>query len=63
MDHSPEDHLCENGGVGKDNAPELDHIVSLAEGGEHSMRNTQCLCRKCNQEKGVTTKGQLRLFG
>lgn len=47
----------------KDNAPELDHIVSLAEGGEHSMRNTQCLCRKCNQSKGATTKGQLRLFG
>lgn len=43
-------------------APELDHIVSLAEGGEHSMRNTQCLCRKCNQSKGASTKGQLRMF-
>jgi DNA polymerase III epsilon subunit-like protein len=50
-------------GTIKDNAPELDHIISLSEGGEHSMRNTQCLCRKCNQYKGANTKGQLRLFG
>lgn len=50
-------------GTTNDNAPELDHIVSLAEGGAHTMRNTQCLCRKCNGEKGATTKGQLRLFG
>lgn len=45
------------------NAPELDHIVPLSMGGEHSMRNSQCLCRKCNSEKGATTRGQLRLFG
>jgi 5-methylcytosine-specific restriction endonuclease McrA len=50
-------------GTFKDNAPELDHIIPLSMGGEHSMRNTQCLCRKCNGEKGATTKGQLRLFG
>lgn len=50
-------------GTHNDHAPELDHIVSLAEGGEHSARNTQCLCRKCNQDKGATTKGQLRIFG
>jgi 5-methylcytosine-specific restriction endonuclease McrA len=50
-------------GTIKDNAPELDHIVSLANGGEHSMRNTQCLCRKCNHSKGIKTLGQLRLFG
>ncbi len=45
------------------NAPELDHIVPLSRGGEHSYRNTQCLCRACNASKGATTKGQLRLFG
>lgn len=50
-------------GTNDDHAPELDHIMSLAEGGEHSMRNTQCLCRRCNQNKGATTKGQLRMFG
>jgi len=50
-------------GTIKDNAPELDHIVSLANGGEHSMRNTQCLCRKCNHSKGIKTLGQLRLYG
>lgn len=50
-------------GTIKDHAPEVDHIVPLAEGGEHSMRNAQCLCRHCNLEKGATTRGQLRLFG
>jgi len=29
-------------------APELDHVVALAAGGEHSYRNTQCACRRCN---------------
>ena len=46
-----------------DRAPELDHIVALSQGGEHSKRNTQCLCRRCNQEKGSMTRGQLLLFG
>lgn len=32
-------------------APELDHIVALSKGGEHSYRNTQCLCRSCNSKK------------
>lgn len=45
------------------NAPEMDHIISLAEGGDHSYRNTQCLCRRCNAEKGASTKGQFLLFG
>lgn len=44
-------------------APELDHIIPLSKGGEHSMRNTQCLCRQCNIEKGAQEKGQLRMFG
>ncbi len=35
-------------GTYKPNAPELDHIVPLAKAGEHSYRNTQCLCRRCN---------------
>ncbi len=34
-----------------DDAPELDHIVALARGGEHSYRNTQCACRRCNALK------------
>src|SRR5690606_4317446 len=33
-------------GTTDDRAPELDHIVPLAHGGEHSYANTQCLCRK-----------------
>lgn len=32
--------------------PELDHVVPLAKGGLHTPENCQCLCRKCNGEKG-----------
>jgi 5-methylcytosine-specific restriction endonuclease McrA len=45
-----------------DNAPELDHIVPLAMGGDHTIANTQCLCRKCNQQKGATIAGQMRFM-
>jgi hypothetical protein len=38
-------------GTYADDAPELDHMVPLSRGGEHSTANTQCLCRKCNAEK------------
>jgi len=44
-------------------APELDHIVTLAEGGEHSYRNTQCACRECNHAKSSASRGQLHLLG
>ena len=44
-------------------APVMDHIVPLALGGEHTKRNGQCLCRRCNQRKSATIGGQLRLFG
>lgn len=44
-------------------APELDHIVPLSQGGEHSYRNTQCSCRACNLAKSGTPLGQMRLFG
>lgn len=50
-------------GTTNDRAPELDHIVALANGGSHLKSNTQCLCRRCNQEKGIETRGQLRMFG
>lgn len=35
-------------GTYEPDAPELDHIIALAAGGEHSYRNTQCACRRCN---------------
>jgi 5-methylcytosine-specific restriction endonuclease McrA len=44
-------------------SPELDHIVPLALGGEHTYVNTQCLCRDCNGKKGARVAGQLRLVG
>lgn len=43
-------------------APELDHIVSLADGGQHTYANTQCSCRACNSKKGARSFGQLNLF-
>lgn len=45
------------------NAPELDHIIPLSKGGEHSYRNTQCACRACNISKGSEIRGQLLLLG
>ena len=45
------------------NSAELDHIVPLALGGEHSYANTQCACRRCNGAKGAKAKGQTLLFG
>jgi len=50
-------------GTYRDDAPELDHIIPWVQGGEHSYRNTQLACRKCNGEKGAQEIGQLRLFG
>lgn len=40
-------------------APELEHIISLAEGGNHDWGNLACAHRKCNIEKGRNTYGQL----
>lgn len=40
-------------GTYNDNAPELEHIIALANGGEHSMTNTACACRKCNGLKAA----------
>lgn len=47
----------------KPNAPELDHIVALSRGGEHSKANTQCACRRCNGAKSNGRPvGQMGLF-
>lgn len=40
-------------GTIRDDAPEVDHIQPLAVGGSHTRDNLQCLCRRCNQEKGA----------
>jgi 5-methylcytosine-specific restriction endonuclease McrA len=48
-------------GTFDDRAPELDHIIPLAAGGEHTRLNTACACRKCNIAKSNKPLGQLRL--
>lgn len=35
-------------------APELDHVIALANGGTHTWGNVQLLCRACNQAKGAS---------
>jgi 5-methylcytosine-specific restriction endonuclease McrA len=50
-------------GTYKARAPELDHIIPIAAGGEHSYRNTQCACRSCNAAKRDRPLGQMLLFG
>ena len=34
-------------------APELDHVVALANGGSHTWGNVACAHRRCNQDKGA----------
>lgn len=46
-----------------DNAPELDHIIPLSKGGDHSYLNTQCACRRCNGLKSNHPRGQMLMFG
>lgn len=42
-------------------APELDHIITLADGGSHTWGNVACACSECNSKKGATSLGQLGL--
>lgn len=49
-------------GTFEPNAPELDHIVTIAEGGAHTYSNVACACRSCNLKKGGKSLGQLKIF-
>lgn len=50
-------------GTYKPNAPEVDHIIAIANGGAHARWNCQCACRQCNGKKGAgPARGQLSLM-
>lgn len=61
-------HICgretprQRRGTNHRRAPELDHIIPLAKGGEHSYSNTACACRECNGRKSAKIFGQPSLF-
>lgn len=46
-------------GTYQPNAPEVDHIIALANGGVDAPWNVQCTCRRCNLAK--SDKGQFAL--
>lgn len=46
-----------SGGVYSDRYPTLDHLVPLSRGGEHSLVNVACCCRRCNMTKGYLLGG------
>lgn len=62
-------HICKDKtpkklrGTYEPKAPELDHIITLAEGGGHTYNNVACCCRSCNMKKSSKSYGQLILFG
>lgn len=45
-------------GLHAHNSPELDHVIPLSRGGDHSVENTQCLCRSCNLLKSNRTMNE-----
>jgi 5-methylcytosine-specific restriction endonuclease McrA len=49
-------------GPHKQRAPELDHIVPLSKGGNHTYANTACSCRECNGRKSNAIMGQPSLL-
>lgn len=44
-----------NRGLNLPDSPELEHVVSLADGGTHTWDNLACACRTCNGSKGSTS--------
>lgn len=49
--HTPRAHRGSN----LPDSPELEHVVSLADGGTHTWANLACACRTCNGLKGSTS--------
>jgi 5-methylcytosine-specific restriction endonuclease McrA len=47
-------------GTTEPNAPEIDHVIPISRGGEHSEGNARCSCRKCNNQKKSKTPQEYR---
>jgi hypothetical protein len=48
-------------GTCDEKAPELDHILPLSKGGDHTVDNVACACRSCNIKKSGSPLGQMIL--
>lgn len=44
------EHVCKYCG---DPCEQIDHVVPLSQGGQHSWDNIQCICARCNMTKGT----------
>lgn len=46
--------ICQKCGTDKDVS--IDHIISVYDGGETTIENSQVLCRQCNRKKGARSE-------
>lgn len=56
LDHEPLCRICKAAGRIAA-ATEVDHIVALCNGGTEDESNLQPTCKKCNELKGITERG------
>ena len=55
-------HICRK--KCRDDEIQIDHVIPLAEGGDHSLENLRVACARCNMSKGKRAVGeQLLLLG
>ena len=47
-------------GTMRPDSPVVDHVLALSLGGAHTASNLRCACRKCNSDKGVVERMEVR---